>query len=235
MALLNGELNAWEIAFRWAGLDPDRIWIRLPLGARDNFRTLMHAILHGHLDCESLSLEKYYGDDRVEASLHIRYWLDDVHACIAGQEFDRKLLKHAYIDRSAFQEWCERRNVPLPEFWFPAGWNINYKWLDEGAMVEDEQRPADSRTSSHLEKTDSKGLKPSQKACIASQQIASVLWKDEPTRTIASVCKDELILKFGGGRHYEEETVRSWVKAAAPPEVSQKRGRPSKKNPAGDE
>jgi hypothetical protein len=181
----------------------------------------MDAILRGHLDCESLSLDKYYGDDRVEASLHIRYWLDDVHACINGRNFDRKLLKHAHIDRSAFQEWCEKRNIPLPEFWFPVGWNIEYKWSDEDVVTE--------------ENTDSKGLRPSQKACIATQQIASAIWKEEPTRTIASICKDELVLKFGGGRHYEEETVKSWVKAVAPAEVSQKRGRPSKKNHAGDE
>lgn len=217
MALLSSELSVWEISFRWAGYDPDRLWLRLPLQVRDSFRTLMDAILHGHLDCESLSLDKYYGDDREEASFYIRYWLDDVYACIWGKKFNRSLLKHASIDRQAFLEWCVGRGVPLPEFWFPPGWNVEYKWTDQEAAEED----SDLTT----------GLKPSQKARIASQQIASVIWKDEPTRTIASVCKDELILKYGGGAHFVEDTVRSWVKSEAPPEVSQKRGRPSTKNP----
>lgn len=221
MALLSTELSLWEAAFRWSGHDPDRMWFRLPLTVRDNFRTLMDAILQGHLECSSLSLEKYQGDDREEASFHIRYWLDDVNACIWGKKFDRKLLKRASIDRNSFFEWCERRGIPLPEFWFPSGWQIEYKWPNEDA-----EQAADF---------DSTRLKPSQRARIASQQIASVIWKDEPTRTIASVCKDELILKYGGGAHYEEDTVRSWVKAEAPPEVSQKRGRPPKKYPAGDE
>ena len=220
MALLVDELSAWEIGFRWAGLDPDRLWLRLPLAVRDTFRTLMNAVLHGHLDCESLSLEKYDGDDREEATFYIRYWLDDVHECIWGRKFSRDLLKHASIERQAFLKWCERRAVPLPEFWFPSGWNIEYKWPDQ-------EEPTDSGPT--------EGLKPSQKARIASQQIAFAIWKDEPTRTIASVCRDELILKYGGGDHYEEETVRSWVKAVAPPAVSQKRGRPPKKNPAEDE
>jgi hypothetical protein len=69
MSLVNAELSLWEIAFRWAGHDPDQFWFRLPLTVRDNFRTLMDAVLHGHLDSESLALDKYYGDDRKEASL----------------------------------------------------------------------------------------------------------------------------------------------------------------------
>lgn len=235
MALLSTELSLWETAFRWAGRDPDRFWLLLPLAVRDNFRTLMDAILQGHLGCESLLLEKYHGDDREEASLHIRYWLDDVYACIWGKKFNRKLLRHASIDRQAFLEWCERRGVPLPEFWFPEGWNIEYKWPDEEVGAENRLSVPDSSSSLQTEKSDSSGLKPSQKARIASQQIASVIWRDEPTRTIASVCKDELLLKYGGGDHYEEDTVRNWVKAAAPPEVSQKRGRPPNKNPAEDE
>lgn len=222
MSLVNAELSLWEIAFRWAGHDPAQFWFRLPLTVRDNFRTLMDAVLHGHLDSESLSLDKYYGDDRKEASLHIHYWLDDVYACIWGKKCNRNLFKHASIDRQAFLEWCERRGVPLPEFWFPKGWAVEYKWPDEDAEA---GTPG----------PDSTELKPSQKARIASQQIASAIWKDDPTRTIASICKDELVLKYGGGAHFVEDTVRSWVKAVAPPEVSQKRGRPSKKNPAGDE
>lgn len=235
MALLGAELSLWEIAFRWAGHDPDRFWLRPPLMVRDNFRTLMDAILQGHLDCETLSLDKYFGDDRTEASLHIRYWMDEVYACIWGKKFDRQLLKHAAIDRQAFMEWCERRGVPLPEFWFPTGWNIEYKWPGEEMGVDSERLIPNSDTSLHVESADSTGLKPAQRARIASQQIASVMWKDEPTRTIASVSKDDLLLKYGGGDHYEEETVRSWVKAVAPLAVSQKRGRPPKKNPAEDE
>lgn len=233
MALLNTELSLWEIAFRWAGLDPDRIWLRLPLGARDNFRTLMHAILHGHLDCESLSLEKYYGDDRDEASLYIRYWLDGVHACIDGKKFDRQLLKHALIDRSDLREWCNRRGAPLPDFWFPSGWSVDYKWPSDDNEEGSGQSGANSLDVE--DKASAKGLRPHQRTRIAAQQIASAIWKNDPTRTIASICKDELILKYGGGAHYEEETVKGWIRAVAPPEVSNKRGRPPKKTPADDE
>ena len=50
MALLNNELSVWEIGFRWAGKDPDWPWIRIPLQLRDNFRTLIDAILNNHLE-----------------------------------------------------------------------------------------------------------------------------------------------------------------------------------------
>ncbi|WP_324779908.1 hypothetical protein [Thiobacillus sedimenti] len=234
MALLNDQLSVWEIGFRWAGHDPEGLWVRLPLAVRDNFRVLLSAVLEAHLASDSLSLEKYDGDNREEASLHIRYWLDEVYACISGKRFDRRLLKHAFIGRFDFLDWCERRGAPPPEFWFPPGWRVSYKWpSDDG--VEEEGGQSVSGSSELDDKVTPKGLRPGQRACIAAQQIASAIWKDEPTRTIASMCKDELILKYGGGAHYEEDTVRSWVRAVAPPEVSQRRGRPPKKTPVEDD
>ena len=59
MALLHHDLSLWEIAFRWTGRDPDSLWLRIPLPVRDNFRTLMDAVLNGHLDYYTLSLKKW--------------------------------------------------------------------------------------------------------------------------------------------------------------------------------
>lgn len=72
-------------------------------------------------------------------------------------------------------------------------------------------------------------LRPNQEARIACQQIAKAIWNREPDRTIASVVKDELIQVYGGGSYFVEETVREWVKAVAPQNVRDRRGRPSKK------
>ena len=78
MPLLHDELSVWEIGFRWAGRDPDRVWLRFPLQVRDNFRMLMDAILNGHLDCATLSLRKWKPetDDKELQQFFIRYHLD---------------------------------------------------------------------------------------------------------------------------------------------------------------
>ena len=130
MPLVVDQLSLWTIGFKWARLDPNRLCIRIPTPARDNFSTLLEAILSQHLDCFTLSSEKYAGDDKLIAMAHIRYWLDDVYAGIGGHHYNRKLLKWATVDRSSFQDWCERRSIPLPEFWFPSGWT-EYRWPED--------------------------------------------------------------------------------------------------------
>lgn len=252
MPLVVDQLQLWTIGFKWAGLDPNRLWFRIPTAVRDNFSTLLEAILSDHLGCLSLASEKYAGDDPEIAKYHIRYWIDDVYAAVHGQYYNRKLLKHAAIDRGAFQDWCERRSIPLPEFWFPPGWT-EYRWPEEDfepvpsepvdAVTELEPKVDASPDSSELtppssaegEQSSTKEPKPVQLAKIVCKQIARVIWKDEPSKTIADMSKDERILKFGGGQYYSEEVVRRWVKEAAPTDVSAKRGRPKKTNPTEDE
>jgi len=241
MPLVVDQLQLWVIGFKWAGLDPYLPWLRIPASVRDNFSTLLEAVLSEHLDCMTLASEKYTGDDPEFAKCYIRYWLDDVNAAINGAHYNRKLLKWAVIDRGAFQDWCERRTIPLPEFWFPPGWT-DYRWPEfdprSAAAVEADQATtasavAASEAPSPLEPPP-KELRDNQIARIASQQIARVIWKEEPDRTIAAMCKDERVLRYGGAQYFAEEVVRRWVKEVAPMEVSAKRGRPKKKIPTED-
>ena len=230
MPLVVDQLQIWTIGFKWAGLDPVGLWPRIPDTARDNFSTLLEAILSEHLDCSTLSSEKYSGDDRQYASMHIRYWLDDIYSAVHGQHFSRKLLKHAVVERAAFKDWCERRSVPLPEFWFPVGWT-DYQWpeYDPRSDLNDAQLTPTATEPAPKE------LRDNQIARIASQQVARVIWKEDAEKTIAAMCKDERVLKYGGAQYYAEEVVRRWMKEVAPKEVSAKRGRPKKQNPTEDE
>lgn len=132
MPLLVDHLSVWDISFRWAGYDPHRLWLRLPLLVRDNFRLLMDAILKGELACMTITLEKRdFEPDEKEFSVY--HWLDDIYACIGGHHYNRKLLRSALVERFDFMLWCERMKVPLPEFWFPPGWNLEYE-LPEGHL-----------------------------------------------------------------------------------------------------
>lgn len=280
MALLSDSLAVWELAFRLEELDPRRIWFRIPIGVQDHFRNLMDAILKGDLCCESITLEKRHFESN-EKVFSVYHWLDDIYACINGHHFNRKLLRHAIIDRYDFKLWCERRGIPLPEFWFPPGWKLEYElpegdippgywysrkdwtaedwtaWKEEQQAAQDngqqqaaalsaetaadthtqtEVLPADSPPSGPPSKQEEavEKLRANQEARIACCQIAKAIWKDDPSRTIASVVKDELIQKYGGGSYYVEETVREWVRRVAPAGVREKRGRPRKNGPEGE-
>lgn len=232
MPLVVDQLQLWTIGLKWAGFDPLRPWFRLPVEARDNFSTLLEAILSGHLDCLTLITEKYQGDDNQIARCHLHFWLDDVYAGVQLQRFNRKLLRHAVIDRDAFKDWCERRNIPLPEFWFPPGWK-DYRWPEQDFLpIPEASDQVTEAVSSQNHHSPEPKLRSPQLAKIVCKQLAKVIWKDNPEMTIAAMCKHELISKYGGGQYFSDDVVRRWVKEVAPAEVSAKKGRPRKKNPA---
>jgi len=132
MPLIVDDLSVWDIGFRWAGYDPDRLWLRIPLPVKDNFRLLMDAILKGELDCITITLEKrHFEPDEKEFSAY--HWLDDIYECVHGHYYNRKLLRWSRVERLDFKLWCDRMNVPLPAFWFPPGWNLKYE-LPEGHL-----------------------------------------------------------------------------------------------------
>lgn len=131
MALLSDSLTVWEIGFRWAGLDDKQWWLRIPVPVRDHFSNLMDAILKAELACISITLEKPSAGHPIDPEISVYTYLDDIYACIWGKRFNRKLLKWASIDRVDFHQWCERRGIPLPGFWFPPGWKLDYEMPEE--------------------------------------------------------------------------------------------------------
>jgi hypothetical protein len=220
MALLTEWLTVWEIAFRWAGKDPGRAWLRLPLEVRDNFRLLMQAILHSQLDCDTLSMNKWSPEDGDDMQPHfIRYHLREVEECVYGIRYDRSLMRWARVERWAYMRWCEGQGIPLPEFWFPPGWHVSYQWPKE-AGESDESTDATARPQT-------RSLY--QRRCVACQLIAEAIWKEKPETTIAAMVNDPLIRNYGGARFQNEEVVRRWLSAVAPAGVKAKRGRPTKK------
>lgn len=228
MALLNEQLSVWEIGFRWAGHDPARRWWRIPLPVRDNFRALMDAILRAQLECRNISMEKGPSKDfDAPPEFFVRYHLQEIEDCIEGKRFDKRLLRWAEIERWAFRQWCERRGMPLPEFWFPAGWGSDYQWPDDSEESAAGAGGATVQSTSNAESVgpDLGGLRPVQRARIACQQIASVLWKAEPTLTIKAMSEREEIQRLGGGAYWEPEVVQRWLSEADPRDQTKKRGR----------
>ncbi len=224
MAIIVDQLSVWEIGFRWSCYDPDKFCIRLPLLVRDNFRTLIHEIHHGHLDCFSLLMEKYDGNDPDEAKFHIRHWLDAVEACSDGRKYDKALLKWAIIDRQSFQEWCERHKVPLPEFWFPIGWGIEYEWPDDTTEVEIDHKPDESIKEKEFRIDKRHRIK------MACQQIALSMWVKNSALSIKEIAMGNEVQELACGSEYEIETIQEWIGAVDPRDPSKKRGKKRKNN-----
>jgi hypothetical protein len=258
MPLLNDGLPLWEIAFRWAHEDPKNFWLRIPLPVRDNFRLLMDAILRGHLPCETLSLEKWRPDSEAPPELFIRYFIDDAYKCIAGLHFNRKLLRHAMIERWAMQQWCERQGVPLPEFWFPPGWNTYYEWQDPNADELPEEavpidttggsaaptaldpdfppakRPAEPAppTTAPMSEDESQGrrkLDQRQRRKIACQEVAIRVWFKNPEADVKVIANSPEVQDLAGGSESDFDVLLRWLGEVDPRDPGKRRGPKRKK------
>lgn len=224
MALIIDQLSVWEIAFRWAGYEPNKFQLRIPLPVRDNFRTLIHEIHFGHLDCFTLNMQKYFGNDPLEAKFYIRYWMDSIDSCIVGSHYDKEFLNLAIIDRQSMQEWCERHKVPLPEFWFPTGWGVVYKWPDDEQDGDVENSSGETKEAKELR------VNKRHRIQMACQQIGLSLWAKDQKLTIKEVATSDEVQQLGGGSEYELETVQGWLSKVDPRSPSSKRGAKCKNN-----
>lgn len=224
MALLNETLSVWEIAFRWANLDPGRRWWRIPLLVRDNFRIILDAIWAEHLECWNISNQKRRPSDDTPPEFFIRTHIDAIEDCVEGKRYPRTLLQFFSVERWAFLTWCQRRNIPLPEFWFPAGWKLEYQWPDG-----EDEAPLDS--SEPIEEQRIR-LDKRHRCLMACQQIALAIWAKEPRLTIKEVANRHEVQELGGGGEYEIETVQEWIGAVDPRDPAKKRGRKRKNNSA---
>lgn len=258
MALIADELSIWTIGHRWGNVDPDKFGFRLPMSVKDNLRLLMDAVLKGEIYCETLILEKRPSDSKADPKYYIRSHLDDVYACIWGHYYKKSLLKWASISRGDFKEWCERRSIPLPEFWFPLGWKEDFEWPEYGTRafwarhVEPDQEGGFSVRFEVPEEGDSKSLKylttrggsedesiqaddslrPNQLSRVIVQRIATKIWEEDTEKeiNISQMAKHPIIQKYSGAAHYELDTIKKWIREVAPQELRGKRGRPPNKS-----
>jgi hypothetical protein len=184
-------------------------------------RLLMDEILLGHLDCMTLILEKWREGSSSDPEFHIRHHLEAVEECIYGKRYDRKLMKWALIPRYAFESWCERRSIPLPEFWFPPGWT-NYQWPTD----EDDDNNA-TPSNQALEDNDVQDKR--RRVRIACQVVATNLWEANPELSIKEVANSDEVQLYGGGSQFQIETIQSWLGEVDPRDPSKKRGRKRKK------
>jgi hypothetical protein len=244
MPLLTEDLSVWDIAHRSANYDPDIYRLRHPLVVKDYFKLLLGAVLNGELFSETLILAKRPANSNADPKYYIRTHLHDINACLAGVRYNRKLLKQALIARYDFQEWCENLAIPLPEFWFPTGWNYSFDMPEGGTRafwvqhIEPEEHGGfsiqfDTHEAIEVETLlpsnadeQTKPLRANQKAKISAQEFAMEHWKQHPEKTIAQITRDKAFLMLPDISHYGESAHRKWISQVAPFNIKGKKGRP---------
>lgn len=119
--------------------------------------------------------------------------------------FDRGHLERVHINQENLLQYCEEKAITPPSFWFSAEQLEQYK--EDGY----ENVVKGTRTQSQIDEFWN-SLNHKQKARIMSQEVAKILWKDDPTITIESLKKHSDILKFGMAANYAgEHTIRGWI------------------------
>lgn len=148
--------------------------------------------------------------------------------CFDQRIFERATLEQVHIDRAGIRHLCERQALPLPAFWFsPAEIQEHDKNLRAAENPQEANELAGRINQARIDDFWSR-LTSKQQHRLLCRAIASELWHMNPARSIADICRDDAILKLGGGRYYvKNDTLREWIKDLDPrPEESKKGGRP---------
>jgi hypothetical protein len=211
---------------------------------KDYFKLLLVAVLNGELFCETLILAKRPIESKANPLYYLATHLNDIYDCLEGVRYNKKLMRHAFISRYDFQEWCKNLSIDLPEFWFPPGWNYSFEMPEDGTRalwaqhVEPEEGgdyavrfdlPEESPTNENQATNsdiEDKPLRANQKARLRAQQFALDIWKRYPERSIAVIVRSEEFLLLPDVSHYGESAHRKWISQVAPIGIKGKRGRP---------
>lgn len=212
MRVFDDALSLWQIGLRWAGSDPDKFYLFLPLAAKDNFRWLITEIINEHLRAINISPEKYEyrtEEDPEDPKFYVRFWLKEFYSCMDGRRYSKKLLKFIVITRDDLMDWAQARGYPLPSFWFSED---EIKVFQEEAV----SKTIAKHRSSAIDK-------------IACQAVAKTLWDIDPKINISQMTKHPSVLNHAGGKNYVGEyTLRNWISEVAPKSLKNRRGRPKR-------
>ena len=135
------------------------------------------------------------------------------------------------------QLWCDRHGIPLPEFWFPPGWGLEYKWPEEAtgeevvhdtepASAESERPPESGRTSDaspagaqegasgaaqEAQLRGTRALDRRQRGRIACEEVAKRYWIRHPGAIVKEVAGSHEVQEIAPGSDFQLEVVQRWL------------------------
>jgi hypothetical protein len=150
--------------------------------------------------------------------------------CFEQRVFRKADLEKVHVLRADVAHLCERGSVPLPAFWFSEKEQQDHQRYLETGDSGDSVRNLSARIKRDDIDAFWSRLDTKQKHRLLCREIAALLWRENPARTIADLSRDPAIRNIGGGKYYnDDKTIREWIKDLDPrPETMKKGGRPSK-------
>ena len=169
-----------------------------------------------------------------------RHWelVDGLECTYTERSYDKTQLEAAHLSRSEIIRLCQLNKLCLPDFWFTESeftcfkndpnWKLVYKTEKDDKGSQAIELDNIRITQEVIDKFWSK-LSHKQKVRILSREVASVLWKIDPNRSIKSISEDNNFLIYGQADHYAgKNTRRDWIKDLDPRKPEDRIGRPSK-------
>lgn len=155
----------------------------------------------------------------------------DFPKCFNDRIYEKATLENVHIDKKSVKELSESRQIPLPDFWFTESEAKQHLLKLAGDETKEEAPQFSGRVKQEQINEFWQKLSDKQKHRLLCREIAKELWRADPTRTIANICRDDGIQTYGGGRYYTgADTLREWIKDLDPrPDESKKGGRPPAK------
>ena len=191
---------------------------------KDIFRMVVCAIDYGDLYCGSLTREKdpYWPQSSLKRNQEV------IEACIDGERYDRKFLKGHDILRWEFAEWCDRKGIPFPEFWFPPGWTTDEPGypLSLGKATESKAPPSGDANIPPAAPEPGKKPRNNDGIWLDVQIAAKIIWAETGPIPVAQVARRIKTMKQFSGTRFMPESIRKRIAHLAPPEIRGKPGRP---------
>jgi hypothetical protein len=148
--------------------------------------------------------------------------------CFDHREFDKATLSSVHINQDSVREMCELLAQPLPTFWFSPNEVKEHRKRLEGEHFPGDEDNLGGRINQTRIDAFWARLASKQQHRLLCRAIATELWRLNPNKSIAEICRDHAIQGFGGGRYYTKaDTLREWIKDLDPrPDEQKKGGRP---------
>lgn len=199
-------LSIWEIAHRWAGVDPESTNENdLP----EQVQYLIHKMVEGYWT-QQLRLRRSAGyiiprENIWLLIININFWRKALERCLFDDEFKKSKLNNYYVKRSELMRLCEKEELDPPEFW-----KRNKPELLQIQKPTINHRPKDEMTDR-----------------LVCQAIAKTYWDIDPQIHPAHMAKARAIILYANGRHYKDDnTIKAWIAEVDPLKNQRKIGRP---------
>jgi hypothetical protein len=246
---LDRKMSLWEVANRWTGHDIEVLRYAdtpVPKVVADAAYSLMKGQIHGDMNFfdedgyEAFSNGEtgraYEFDDSLEEFPMKQKLFEfgvvsyDRHEQSVKKQFvDAAHLESVFLQIDQFGLWALKAGAPFPYFCLTE--SQKEMLLKRQQLESTEGESTDDKPKVNQEIADRfwKRLSHSQRSRLMSRSIASDLWKNDNTLTIAEIERHDAIQNFAGGKHYsDKDTIRNWIKDLDPRDPATKAGRPSK-------